>query len=153
MPFQSNLNELNKTIELRIKDVTKWSDERLRWLGLSIYAKAKLNSPVDTGALRASWNISRRRPNTQTRKRDTIQSLRPSNTLTTIFITNALPYAPIVEYGVYTPAKQPYRRKFGGKWRVGIWSTPQGFSTQAPNGMLRLAIGETLVGFKAEFKL
>ncbi len=139
---------LKVEIEQAVYKVKLRTDKEIRRIAEDIFDLAVFLTPVDTGALKASWNMSRGFP--QPIKRSSLgrfaQKLKllPAITFTPIHITNGQPYAVIVEYGLYTQAKAPYRRKFRGRWMTGIWSDSQGFSIQAPGGMLRLAVRQAI---------
>lgn len=80
-------------------------------VALELFTKIQEKSPVDTGELRRSWVINKI----------------PSGYV----ISTPVPYAPILEYGLYpNPPK-------GGKGK-----TVNGFSKQAPRGFVRLSIKE-----------
>lgn len=80
-------------------------------VALELFTKIQKKSPVDTGELRESWVISKI----------------PSGYV----ISTPVPYAPILEYGLYpNPPK-------GGQGK-----TVNGFSKQAPKGFVRISIKE-----------
>lgn len=147
MPFKFDSKDLAKDLEKGLNNFKITTDTELRWFALTAFNQVLDHTPVDRGFLRASWNIARARMNTRTRKRFKVQSLDPDPQIRPIFITNAMPYAHIVEYGLYPQGGGPYWRKLGGKRVFGKWSKG-GFSTSAPNGMLRLGIAEALVALK-----
>jgi len=98
-------------------------------------------SPVDTGQLRANWQFGAgvipdgEFPDTDPEGEETIEALTeaikdtPAGGVT--YLVNNLPYAPVIEYGLYpNPPKRPT-----GK-------TENGFSTQAPAGMRDITVME-----------
>lgn len=99
-------------------------------------------SPVDTGALRANWQFTAGAPAagtlpsvfdlsgaaTITALADAIKSVKAGGIT---YVVNNLPYAPVIEYGLYpNPPKHPTGKTEGG------------FSTQAPNGMRDITVLE-----------
>lgn len=86
-------------------------EENHHKVALELFMKIQEKSPVDTGELRRSWVIHKV-PNGYV-------------------ISTPVPYAPILEYGLYP---NPPR---GGKDK-----TVGGFSKQAPQGFVRISIKE-----------
>ncbi len=100
-----------------------------------LFSAIVLDSPVDTGQLRANWIPSLDEPWTEAIYGDTSKdgatSTQNIQNVVTVghvnYLTNALPYAPVIEYGLYpNPPKKPTGR------------TVNGFSTQAPQGMVTI---------------
>jgi hypothetical protein len=92
-------------------------------IALTLIGKVTVRTPVDTGRARANWFLAEGAP-----RIETTESMTPENhgavSLTgrsVIFITNSLPYIVPLEYG---------------------------HSAQAPSGMLRIAIAETMAEIK-----
>ena len=108
----------------------------------ALYSSIVRKTPVDTGRARANWNISVGHEDTtvteDTRKSPkTISQMPEPKGDESIFISNNLPYITMLEYGGYpNPPK-----KDGGK-------TINGYSRQAPNGM----VGVTLANNEAIFE-
>ena len=108
----------------------------------ALYSSIVRKTPVDTGRARANWNISVGKEDATTTE-DTRRSPKPISQMPepkgdeSIFISNNLPYITTLEYGGYpNPPK-----KDGGK-------TINGYSRQAPNGM----VGVTLANNEAIFE-
>lgn len=92
-------------------------------LALTLINKVSLRTPVDTGRARANWFLAEGSPRIETTESTTPEN-HGSVALTgrsTIFITNSLPYIVPLEYG---------------------------HSSQAPYGMLRIAIAEVMAEIK-----
>lgn len=98
-----------------------------------------MNTPVDDGVLKNNWYASNRsipkRTTTASDSSGKTSMARVDKALTRLkigqrfYLANNLPYAKVVEYGLYpNPPKNPT-----GK-------TVNGFSKQAPQGMVRLAV-------------
>lgn len=122
------LEELAKKANLDLQTVARKST-------LDVFRAVGLGSPVDTGRFRANLNVSFGAPNTAvTESTDATRFEREAQKAMTlpvggvVYITNALPYAAVLEYGQYpNPPKNPT-----GK-------TQNGYSIQAPSGMFRIA--------------
>lgn len=122
------LEELAAKVQLDLETVARKST-------LDVFRAVGLGSPVDTGRFRANLNVSYGAPDTTvTASTDAMrfeQEAQKAMTLPVggvVYITNALPYAAVLEYGGYpNPPKNPT-----GK-------TQNGFSIQAPQGMFRIA--------------
>ncbi len=99
-------------------DVSKWiakvpvaTKEIARGVAEEVFKRVKDRTPVDTGALQAAWTLE--------------------ESGDVITVTNALPYAAVVEYGLYpNPPKG------------GAGKTTGGFSSQAPQGMVGVTLAE-----------
>ena len=97
-----------------------------------------LRTPVDTGRLRSNWLPALGSPDKSTNDgSDTTGTVAISNAEEvamsmkageTFYLTNSLPYANVVEYGLY-----PNPPKTGTK-------TVGGYSRQAPVGMVRVVV-------------
>jgi hypothetical protein len=119
-----------------------------RKTALDIFTGTLKRWPVDTGWSRANWQVSvgspvedkKPSPNLEGHGRpipldggDTANALNgmkmsPVEIGRTIFISNPLPYAGVIEYGLYPPGPK----------------TSGGYSKQAPKGAVRLAIQSVL---------
>lgn len=102
---------------------------------LDVFSAVVLGSPVDTGRFRANMNVSYGAPDqTVTNSTNAARGMQEAQKALSLpvggvtYITNALPYAAVIEYGGYpNPPKDPTGKTAGG------------FSIQAPQGMFRLA--------------
>ncbi|MGC6360461.1 HK97 gp10 family phage protein [Bisgaard Taxon 45] len=98
----------------------------LRKVGLETYEKVKQKTPVDTGQLRASWTVSIN--SMPASYNGDISALNTAKFGDTIVIATDKPYAPVLEYGLYP--------------KPGGIKTENGFSIQAPQGMVRITVQE-----------
>jgi hypothetical protein len=122
------LEELARKVQLDLETVARKST-------LDVFTAVVKGAPVDTGRLRANMNVSFGAPDvTVTESTNAARGLQEAQKAATLpvggvtYITNALPYAAVVEYGQYpNPPKNPT-----GK-------TQNGYSIQAPSGMFRIA--------------
>ena len=160
---------LKKAFKDFVDQVEIDSDEKLRFIALDLYGQVKKKTPVWTGSLRASWQIARNQPNLKIVKLPELKGggprnpniglsvkslprLKPSKKLRPIWISNNLPYARVVEHGLYAQlgsVGQPHKYKVRGKYVSMIRTTPQGFSTQAPQGMLKVSVLNITLKYKS----
>lgn len=122
------LEDLARKVQLDLETVARKST-------LDVFTAVVKGAPVDSGRLRANMNVSYGGPDvTVTNSVNGSRGLLEAQKALTLpvggvtYITNALPYAHVVEYGLYpNPPKNPT-----GK-------TANGYSIQAPSGMFRIA--------------
>lgn len=108
---------------------------------LDVTSRVILKTPVDTGRARANWQPSLAAPasgKVNTQDKSGGSSLRSSAVLLNgraagyeYFLVNNLPYASVLEYGLYGT----------GEYAT-VKTTRDGYSVQAPEGMLRVSIRE-----------
>lgn len=123
--FFSDVSRLVKQIEQQANMV-------LRKVAIDTTERVRDKTPIDTGQLRASWTCSLGSvPSTFNGEDAAIAQFKLGDTL---YIATDKVYAPMLEYGLYS-------KPGGGK-------TVNGFSTQAPQGMVRISIQETLAWLK-----
>ncbi|OBX06185.1 HK97 gp10 family phage protein [Gallibacterium genomosp. 3] len=109
-----------------VNKTEKQANQIVRKIALETYNRVKEKNPVDTGQLRRSWTVST----------GTFPATFDGNynAITTALLTDTIniatdkSYAPMLEYGLYP-------KPGGGK-------TINGFSTQAPKGMVRITVKE-----------
>jgi hypothetical protein len=105
-------------------------DEAARIITLELFNSVIWDTPVDTGRLRGNWQCSKNRPTKGTLERTQSGSGGPATADAErivqkpglYWLTNNLPYAPVVEFGRY-PGDGP--------------KTTGGYSNKAPAGMMR----------------
>jgi hypothetical protein len=129
--------------EYRAGDLEKWAKKLNRRLDqvitsavFDISEKIIMRTPVDTGRLRGNWQPTIGSPASRpiNNRQAPIQAVRqvsheaPGNIY---WLVNNLPYAPVAEYGL---------------WGTGPGATDKttrdGFSIQAPYGMVRITVSE-----------
>lgn len=104
----------------------------LRKIAIDTTERVRLKTPVDTGVLRASWTCRLgSMPSAFNGDETANHQFSMGDTL---YIATDKTYAPMLEYGLYP---QP-----GGS------KTVDGYSVQAPRGMVRISIQETLAWLK-----
>jgi hypothetical protein len=137
MPIRQTLGEFKEDIR-RAKE--KLDTDFRTALSALIYELVKItaeSTPIDTGRASASWFVTTGAgsqvmpegsyPDGPRLSTDRAGDLKFSNTYAIWMIYNLLPYIEVLEYGLY-PGDGP--------------KTVGGYSTQAPLGMLRLALAE-----------
>lgn len=111
-----------------IEKTNKNADLIMRKIAIDLTEKVRIKTPVDSGALRKSWTSS------IGKEPSSFNGDKSANNLVTIndtwYLATDKLYAPLLEYGLYP---QP-----GGN------KTIDGYSTQAPQGMVRISVQETL---------
>ena len=139
-----------------IEDAESLSDESIRDLIMVIsqdgFNRIVKKTPVDTGRARASWNVNQliidesvkppapnNRSNYYSPATFNLKIL--GNPYTTVYISNALPYIWKLEHGGYTNPGQ-LRKVKGTKNTFQAKTTSQGFSVQAPQGMVSITVAE-----------
>lgn len=128
--------------------------DAVRALTLYAFGQVILRSPADTGRFRNNWNVSYGKIETtitdsvdaspgggatHARVRSAVLS---SPVGGIVYMTNSLPYARVIEFGEY-----PNPPKFGSKKRgekVARIHVVNGFSEQAPRGVVRVSAQETI---------
>lgn len=134
------LDRLAEKIGKRIDDVVRTST-------VLLFQRVVMRSPVDTGRFRANWNVSYGQPD-----RTTSGSTEPSESAKsasvqaavlplpvggTVYLCNSLPYAGVLEYGLYpNPPKMGSRKRGEDGPTVHVIG---GYSMQAPSGMVRVS--------------
>lgn len=130
----------------------------LRKIALDLFTAVIKRTPVDTGMLRANWQVGiGSAPQGTVSFSDksgsrAIQQVAAMATKaewgTSIFLVNNLPYATVVEYGAYPDPVKRGTYVPAGKTKYGItgpgWvkRSAGGFSKQAPAGMVRVSLQE-----------
>jgi hypothetical protein len=99
-----------------------------------VFTSVNYKSAVDTGRFRGNWNVSYGAPDlTVTDNTDASRAEREIAKVDTlpvggiVYLCNSLPYARVLEYGLYpNPPKSPTGKTQGG------------YSKQTPQGMVRI---------------
>lgn len=105
------------------------ADKAVRVIALQTLIRVQSKTPVDSGALRRSWTVALNGfPSSYNGDQTVINQIKFGDVI--VIATNK-PYAPMLEYGLYpNPPKKPT-----GK-------TQNGYSVQAPKGMVRITVQE-----------
>ena len=115
-------------------EVDKDNEQKMRGTAISLFAEIAKMSPVDTGRFRANWFVSGSRSSDEKTDKTSFDSGKITTDVMAIrdwsvfHLTNNLPYSHVLEFGGY-----PNPAATGTK-------TENGFSEQAPDGMVRVTI-------------
>lgn len=122
------MGRFSATIDGFVDSALLAQTQGFRKIALDTLNKVQKKTPVDSGALRRSWTVALNAvPSNYDGSQIAIAQARLSDT---IVIATDKPYAPMLEYGLY-----PMPSKTG---KV----TMQGYSSQAPRGMIRISVDE-----------
>ncbi len=126
--------QLSRWAELVGEDI----DDVTRATTLQLFSGVINRTPVDTGRLRGNWQASLDTPASGTTERTgeagalaearAVTALAPSNAY---FLTNNLPYAAVAEFGLWGTGDGATNK-----------TTRDGYSIQAPYGMVRVTVAE-----------
>jgi hypothetical protein len=107
-------------------------------------------TPVDTGRARASWQVTIGEPGREVPPEggahrepgatDALQAMAGLQPGQTVWITSALPYILVLEFGGYP--NPPRRGSYDKKTKSWVVKSAGGFSRQAPQGMVRVTFEE-----------
>ena len=129
--------KLTDAVQVLIDKSTARAEQVVRQSALDLHRLMATRLPVDTGRLRANLQLSAGAINRATsdsgdpspRARAAAAQWQPGQT---IYVTNSVPYAHVVEYGLYG---KPPGSANGPK-------TVAGYSSQAPAGFVRVSANE-----------
>ena len=102
------------------------ADALIRKVAIETFERVRSKTPVDTGQLRASWTVSLNNPPSSFSGAS--NALSSAKFGDTIIIATDKVYAPMLEYGLYP--------------KPGSGKTINGFSIQAPKGMVKITVQE-----------
>jgi hypothetical protein len=134
----------------KVKDAPR---EAINAFAFKVFEGVVDKTPVDTGACRQNWLVS---VNSETDDFDPSKEksgyvmanggkvIETATGDDKIFIQNNAPYVRTLEYGGY-----PNPPKKGGKTSTGLSKTVNGYSRQAPNGMVGLTLAKANQIFEA----
>jgi hypothetical protein len=143
--FGNQIRKIADKIGVEVDAVAK------RFVG-EAFSRIIQKSPVDTGNFRNNWNFAVGEPDASNETRTGggeglfAQEIRGTVAAKiklngeTVYLTNSLPYAHVLEYGLY-----PNPPKLGSKKRGEVGyaiHTIGGYSMQAPHGMVRVTVAE-----------
>ncbi|OOF55765.1 HK97 gp10 family phage protein [Rodentibacter genomosp. 2] len=124
------MGSFSADIDKFIRLVEQKADVVMRKTALELTNKVQKKTPVDSGQLRASWTSAiNALPTAYDGNSDAVMTVKFGDTW---FLGTNKPYAPQLEYGLYP---NPPKSKSG--------KTMNGFSKQAPQGMIRISVQET----------
>lgn len=151
--------DLNKLLSKMSSEQLDVAEKAIRATYIETANEIVMKTPVDTGRARANWFLTKNTPSQKTIKGSNyngrISEIRRKlggEILGKVFyLVNNLPYIGALEYGGYpkNPEKGSKRRKGQGYQIRSI----NGFSKQAPNGMVRLSTAKFSKRFKRYLKV
>jgi hypothetical protein len=122
-------------------DVIDEADKAIKGTAIQLFRDIIIASPVDEGRFRSNWFVRKDAPSTKSnpnaikseqeiikRTSDKISSYESYNSIT---LTNNLPYSQVIEFGGY---------KTGSASSPDSKVTAQGYSKQAPKGVVRVNV-------------
>ena len=140
MAVRLDLPKFKQQVEAASKEIVVDLDVIVRAVALNLFDDIIKQTPVDTGALRGSWVLSVN--HIAASGGDTTSSaqtkLSSAGLGDIVYISNHLPYARVIEYGEY-PGKGPK-------------TTADGYSTQAPRGIVRVCVQRQAMKFRREIR-
>ena len=141
MGISSNRDQVRRTLDAWQGEVRALPSALVRAYALEAIRRLVLKTPVDTGRARGNWQVGEGSPDTTVSEATDPNGTRVAGELVArinrltgmqlVYLTNGLPYIPVLEHGGY-----PIRE--GGTAKV----TAEGFSRQAPQGMIGVTIAE-----------
>jgi hypothetical protein len=137
----------------------KASEESVRVTTAKTWNAIVAGWPVDEGRSRANWFATGQLPSTRTTEsvdnsengettsQKAQQQVSSIKRWDSFFLTNNLPYSPVIEYGGYpNPVKLGTRNKDGSYTQ----NSSGGYSKQAPNGSVRINMKKSQALLEAE---
>lgn len=137
------------------------ADTVLREIVLEVATDVVMTTPVDQGFLRGNWQVGINNPPAGETGimdpigQETLNKIKaetmPAKMGDIVYIANNMPYAGMVEFGGWLPPQftpgmpHKYRRDKTPRVRT----TNAGYSIQAPEGMVRVAIANITSNFEA----
>jgi len=137
--FEADLKKVSRTLGIKL-------DKVVRKTSLDVLSGVVKKTPVDRGALRAAWQVGlnespgekatyklNKKEKLTPRQAAQIALNKGSEVISkvtaddTVYISNYMPYAHVVEYGLYNPGPK---------------TTSDGYSKKAPKGMARITLQE-----------
>lgn len=141
MTWSAAIDKAAELLDIAVNDV-------VRIVSFQIFYGVVSKTPVDHGHLRAAWNMSLNTEDYVVTPGQRGNWTLPSNlgSFPRVFITNGLPYAAVVEYGLYPGV--------GPKTVSGSNPSTGGgvFSRQAPVGMVEVTLTEVQAGLSTVFQ-
>jgi hypothetical protein len=147
--------------EKEVKDFTKGLTDTelplfIKKIVLELLRRVVMRTPVDTGHARGNWNVAIGQPDLSVTGKDDkigtavlargLQALTNMPPFSIVWVSNNVQYIDVLEFGGFEPPN-PGPSKDPRPGRKGRILVKDGFSTQAPQGMLGLAIAELQAAF------
>ncbi len=159
MPGES-VSDFSVNVRQWCQSTNAKADTVLRDIVMELANDIVMNTPVDTGMLRGSWQVGiGTAPEGDIVANDpdgssTLQAIRnglsPAKMGDVVYLANNMLYAGMVEFGGWLPPQftpgMPH--KYGRDKVARVRTTNQGYSNQAPAGMVRVAIARVSSAFE-----
>lgn len=147
------LDKLAKKQGKKIEDV-------VRGVTILAFQRVVLRSPVDTGRFRANWNVAYGSYDSSTSASLDPEGKAKSDSVSSgvlsfpvggiVYLTNSLPYAGALEYGLYpNPPIRGSKKRGEDGYAIHVIG---GYSMQAPQGMVRITAREFADAVRAAVK-
>lgn len=151
-----------KQFEDEVKKITLVESDKvptmIRWFMLEVLRRVVLATPVDTGHARHNWQLAigsgarKEIPGKDKSGQPTIakgtNKILATDPFSNFYLSNNVPYIEVLEYGLFQPSNPgPSRDK--RKDRKGRILVKDGFSMQAPRGMVRVVFNDMIKGLQA----
>lgn len=146
-----DLSSFNETVNKFVEKSGVGVTEAQKKIVFDILAGVIQRTPVDTGRARGNWQLSIGKPaegetgellkktnKTNVNQQGKLASLPPYQI---VWITNNVPYIEVLEFGGFVPknpgpSKDPRPKRKGKTW------VKDGYSVQAPQGMVRVTVAK-----------
>ena len=131
-----NTAEFMRAFDASVDQIEAEYHTALAAAALKLFGKIIERTPVDRGTLRANWQTTLGSPSTEETDATSGAEGRAASALSgyrggSIYFTNNLPYAWTAEYGGWGRGEGATNK-----------TTRDGYSIQAPNGMVRISLTE-----------
>lgn len=157
----TNYEEFATEVRRVSKDLTERQQVLfVKKIAMELLRRVVKRTPVDTGRARGNWQITVGKPATKALDvsgpgagaQAVAQGVAALTTLppySIVWLSNNVPYITVLEFGQFEPpnpgpSKDPRRGRFGRTL------VKDGFSVQAPRGMLNLTLAEINEAFKSQ---
>lgn len=147
---QSGKGKFSLNVDRFIEKTKADADKVVRLLALQALRSVVMKSPVDTGRFRANWMVGVGDFSAKTSEAFDLDGERAiaagmgviNNVKAgqVVYIYNNLPYGPVLEYGLYP--NPPMYGSWDRKTKSMVIKSLNGFSRQAPAGMVRITLRE-----------
>lgn len=107
-----------KGLKRVIRNIRKRTNKRTQSIFKEIYVEVWNRTPVDTGALRANWNVTKGKPSVAFDSSNTSGRMKPVPVVNKddfLYLANGAPYARRIEFEGWSRNKAPQ-----GMLRIGI---------------------------------
>lgn len=116
----------------------------VRKAAIRVFSNIIKMTPVDTGRARANWFVDTKLHNDTSNSVTPLSATEiasgiPAKMESSVYLFNNLPYIEAIEYGGYPNPPAKGSRQKDGSYKI---KSQNGFSKQAPRGMVRVSLAE-----------